>query len=448
MKKRERELNSLPVSNGPVIYWMSRDQRIDDNWAFYYAQCHAIENSVDLIIVFTLVPTYPDAVYRHYHFMLEGLKEVEKRCVELNIQFLLLNGNPPDQIQILSEKLNPGVIYTDFDPLKIKQKWKNETAKRLPCAFREVDSHNSIPAWVVSQKDEYSAATFRKKYQKLVDNYTEEVPPPKQMNSTTVGERISWDKAYETLQCDFNILPLKQFLPGYTSGMKTALDFINTKLDEYDTNRNNPNLDGTSNLSPWLHFGQISAEKIALQIIKTDVNEKSKQAFWNEIIIWKEVSDNYCLYNDNYDSSDGFTNWAKTTLENHTPDERDYVYSFNQFENGETHEELWNAAQMQLVNSGKIHSYMRMYWAKKILEWSKNYREAFDIAIKLNDKYAIDGRDPNGFSGVAWAIGGVHDHPWFERPVYGKIRYMNENGCRRKFDVDGYIHSVRNPTLI
>jgi deoxyribodipyrimidine photo-lyase len=158
-----------------------------------------------------------------------------------------------------------------------------------------------------------------------------------------------------------------------------------------------------------------------------------------ELIVRKELSDNYCFFNTNYDSFNGFHDWAKETLNKHRKDKRGFVYSLAEFENTNTHEDLWNAAQRELITTGKMHGYIRMYWAKKILEWSKSPEEALRISLYLNDKYELDGRDPNGYVGCAWSIGGVHDRAWTERPVYGKIRYMNRNGAARKFDVDRYI---------
>ena len=199
-----------------------------------------------------------------------------------------------------------------------------------------------------------------------------------------------------------------------------------------------------SNLSPYLHFGQISAQRVAL-IVNGLGNHPSAESFLEELIVRRELSDNFCYYNSDYDSFKGFPEWAKKTLNDHKKDEREFVYTLKKFEEAKTHEDLWNAAQMQLVNTGKLHGYMRMYWAKKILEWSKSPEEALKIAIYLNDKYELDGRDPNGYTGCAWAIGGVHDRAWAERPVYGKIRYMNRNGAKRKFDIEKYISKHHLP---
>ena len=202
--------------------------------------------------------------------------------------------------------------------------------------------------------------------------------------------------------------------------------------------RNNPNLDGQSNLSPYLHFGQIAASRVALEVIKS---MKDAGAFLEELIVRRELSDNFCYYNQNYDNLQGFPAWARSTLEEHSRDRREYLYTVEELERGSTHDDLWNAAQLEMVQRGKMHGYMRMYWAKKILEWTESPAEALRAAIYLNDRYELDGRDPNGYVGAAWSIGGVHDRAWKERAIYGKVRYMSYNGSKRKFDVPGYINS-------
>jgi len=199
------------------------------------------------------------------------------------------------------------------------------------------------------------------------------------------------------------------------------------------------NQKGQSNLSPYLHFGQISAQRIALEVRKARLDPEAQKAFLEELIIRRELSDNYCYYNPDYDRPSGFPAWAQKTQATHQDDRREYDYSSEQLEKAQTHDPLWNAAQMEMVHKGKMHGYMRMYWAKKILEWTKSPEEAQRIAITLNDKYELDGRDPNGYTGIAWSIGGVHDRAWGERPVFGKIRYMSYNGSKSKFDVKGYI---------
>jgi deoxyribodipyrimidine photo-lyase len=188
-----------------------------------------------------------------------------------------------------------------------------------------------------------------------------------------------------------------------------------------------------------LHFGQIGAQRIAAEVLRWDGDLESRETFLEQLIVRRELSDNFCFYNVRYDSLEGCPDWALRTLEDHLSDPREHLYDLDRFEAAATHDELWNAAQIELTFTGTMPGYLRMYWAKKILEWTEHPAEAHRIALLLNDRYQLDGRDPNGYVGVAWSIGGVHDRPWTERPVFGKIRYMNASGCRRKFDVTRYV---------
>lgn len=229
------------------------------------------------------------------------------------------------------------------------------------------------------------------------------------------------------------------FDPGEETAARMLDKFLSQKLDSYAALKNDPTKDGVSNLSPYLHFGQIAAQRVVLEVEKTNASSESKEAFLDEILVRKELADNFCYYNSLYDSFEGFPEWAKKTLILHRADPRKFVYTLEEFENGKTHDSLWNASQLELLSKGKIHGYMRMYWAKKILEWSESPEKALETVIYLNDKYELDGRDPNGYVGIAWSIGGVHDRAWKEREIFGKLRYMSYEGCKRKFDVDTYI---------
>jgi deoxyribodipyrimidine photo-lyase len=193
-------------------------------------------------------------------------------------------------------------------------------------------------------------------------------------------------------------------------------------------------------MSPWLHFGQISPLVIALKVMKTQ--SPGKEAYLEELIIRRELAMNYTYYNPFYDSFEGLNDWAKKTLKEHEKDKRPYRYSIDELEQAQTHDPYWNAAQEEMRITGKMHGYMRMYWGKKILEWMKSPEEAFSTALYLNNKYELDGRDPNGFAGIAWCFG-KHDRPWFERPIFGKIRYMNANGLKRKFNAEAYVDKIK-----
>jgi deoxyribodipyrimidine photo-lyase len=440
MDMRTRQLKNAQVGKGPVLYWMSRDQRIHDNWALLTALNFARENKLQLVIVFNLIDTFLEAGARQFRFMLKGLEEVYNTASEYNIPFYLIEGDPEENIPSFIKEIDASVLFTDFDPIKIKLSWLNNVIERIDIPVYQTDAHNIVPAFIVSVKQEYSAAHFRRKIYPLLPQFTEEFPAVK------IVERTEFSRAAAP---DFTMLVLKYTNPPYevdwikpgSRAAYEALDnFLEDRINNYE-NKNDPNSNAVSGLSPYLHFGQLSAQRILLNLQKTENKSNSEVSFLDELIVRKELSDNYCLYNKNYDNFNGFPDWGKETLDKHINDEREFVYSLNEFENGLTHDMLWNASQMEMVRKGKMHGYMRMYWCKKILEWTASPKEAQETAIYLNDKYELDGRDPNGYSGIAWSIGGLHDRPFAERPVFGRIRFMNYNGCQRKFDIEKYINS-------
>ena len=440
-EKRIRLLQNGADIKGPVIYWMSRDQRMHDNWALLYAQDLALEIKEPLIVIFCLLPGFLNATLRQYGFMLKGLEILEKELADYNIPFFLLKGEPGNEIPEFIKSVKAGTLVADFDPLKIKRIWKREVAKKIKIPFYEVDAHNIVPSLYVSGKEEYGAYTIRPKIYKALPEFLVDYPEIKNMKKfESVGNRkINWQQVEESLMIDRDIKEVDWIKPGFKNAVEQLNYFLENKFDNYAFDRNDPVKDGQSNLSPYLHFGQISAQRIALEVIRINGNMESEKSFLEELIVRRELSDNFCYFNKNYDSFNGFKDWAKDSLMKHKKDKREYAYTLEQFEKAETHEDLWNAAQMEMVQTGKMHGYMRMYWAKKILEWSDSPEQAMKISIYLNDKYELDGRDPNGYTGCAWSIGGIHDRAWNERDIFGKIRYMNKNGAKRKFNISEYI---------
>jgi deoxyribodipyrimidine photo-lyase len=420
---------------------MSRDQRAEDNWALLFAQEMALDAQVPLAVVFILDASFPGATRRSFGFLLKGLAETASSLERRGIRFLLLEGNPPEILDALVREAGVGAVVTDFDPLRVKRVWKEKAASLLPCPLFEVDAHNIVPCWAASEKAEFGAYTLRPKIARLLPRFLKEFPPLQ-------THPFLWEKPAPPI--DFGAALLRaapsgavpevlETAPGTTAGMALLREFLQNRLDSYARDRNDPNLNGISGLSPYLHYGQISAQRVALEVSKAAVSEESRKAFLEELIVRRELSDNFCLYNPAYDRTEGFPAWAKKTLEEHRSDLREALYDRSRLENAETEDPLWNAAQVQLVKTGKMHGYLRMYWGKRILAWSASAEEALEAAIALNDRYELDGRDPNGYAGIAWCIGGVHDRPWPERPIFGKIRTMTLSGCRRKFDVEKFI---------
>lgn len=450
MDNRVVRLNKVetPKRGDRVVYIMSRDQRVNYNHALLWAAklAHELENELE--VVFCLNPNIKNGNLRSYLFMLEGLKDVEKSLSNLGISFTLLKGNPEKE---LSKYLSTGQVssvVTDFSPLRFARRWRENVADKLDkigVPFYEVDTHNIVPVRFISLKQEYSAYTLRLKVNRVLGEFLkipEEISLFKYRKSSSC--KINWMDIEEWVKemVDSTVLPSQYFIGGIDHAYRVLNEFINNKLERYTGEKNDPSSDALSNLSPYLHFGNISSLEVVLAAKASGLKDEVIASFLEEIVIRKELSDNFCYYNKQYDNPSCYPKWAKESLDNHLNDEREYMYSLKEFENGSTHDELWNTGQMEMVKTGKMHGYMRMYWAKKVLEWSKGYSEAHKILVYLNDKYSIDGRDPNGYVGIAWSLGGVHDRPWFERDIFGKVRYMNLNGMKRKFDVQKYIDKV------
>jgi deoxyribodipyrimidine photo-lyase len=428
-------------ANGLVVYRMSRDQRVEDNWALLFAQHVADDSASALIVVFNLITHYPNANVRSFDFMMKGLKKVEQKLAAYNIPLILLcEENPKEGFTHFVHEHNVTAVISDFDPLRHKQEWIQSINAIPHISHYEVDTHNIVPCHFASNKAEFAAYTLRPKINRLLNDFLTEFPLLHRQNNTKVPlfQSCSWDKAEKKLRTLEPVTPIKWLSSGSEAANEMLTSFIQEKLPFYDEKKNHPEWDGQSHLSPYLHFGQLAAQRIALEVMKQP-RSASREAFLEELIIRRELADNFCYYHPDYDQTSAFPDWAKKEMIAHQKDPRTYLYDTETLETAKTHDPLWNAAQMELTVRGKMHGYMRMYWAKKILEWTDSPETALRMAIYLNDKYELDGRDPNGYAGIAWSIGGVHDRAWFSRPIFGKIRYMNANGCRSKFDVDAYI---------
>ncbi|MGA0875896.1 MAG: deoxyribodipyrimidine photo-lyase [Bacilli bacterium] len=428
---RARNLNTQTPRLGPIIYWMNRDMRLLDNWALIYAQTQAITTQQPLVVVFSLFDHFESAKNTQedpmFNRMKMGLKLVREEAKAKGISFYVLHGPTIQRLTDFSQEIKAGLFVTDFSPLREMRQLREVLAKSLSIPMVEVDAHNIVPVHVASDKQEWGAYTLRPKIHRLLPTYLE--PFPQFITTKSLVYHGQHDESFLD-----NI--------KVTIDPQAALkDFMQHRLNRYEQ-RNDPTLDATSRLSSYFHFGQLGSQTVALAVKATG---QDHEAFLEEMIVRKELADNFCFYNPYYDQVKGFPDWAKKTLDLHRYDKREYLYSLDQFAQGKTHDEAWNAAQMQMVKTGYMHGYMRMYWAKKILEWTATPEDALRIANSLNDQSEFDGRDPNGYTGTAWAIGGVHDRPWQERPIFGMIRYMNAAGLKRKFDIGAYIRQWLNP---
>ena len=337
------------------------------------------------------------------------------------------------------------LVVVDAGQLRIQRKWRQNTAGWIKCPLYEVETNLIVPVEEASDKENFSAGTFRPRITKQFDKYMVPLKHIKPKLDSLGLKFISFDienidKAVSKLDIDNSVGKVTSFEGGTDRAKRRLRDFIKNKLVKFDKLRNDPCADCVSDMSPYLHFGQISPLYIALEILKT--SGKGKDTYLEELIVRRELSHNFVFYNNKYDTFACLAPWAKRTLNFHRIDKREYVYSLKDFEKAKTHDLYWNAAQKEMVLTGKMHGYMRMYWGKKILEWSRNPQTGFKIALELNNKYELDGRGPNAFAGVAWCFG-KHDRAWSERPIFGKIRYMNAAGLKRKFDPDAYVEKIR-----
>ena len=454
-----------PANSGGVVYWMSRDQRVQDNWALLHARELADQHKLGLSVAFCMVPGFLGATLRQYDFMLKGLAEVEAELRSLGIPFRLLQGEPMQELPAFVERHKVAAVVSDFSPLRINRGWKTELLQTLPAEtpLIEVDAHNVVPVWVASDKLEVGARTIRKKITEKLPTYLTEFPKleaaavaaassstaadgaPSHPSATLrkeCAEPTDWAAVHASLTVDRTVPPVDWCTPGTAAALAACRAFCEGgRLKIFDEKRNDPNSEALSELSPYTHFGQLAPQRAALLVKEYNARHNaSVKSYLEESIVRRELSDNFCFYQPSYDSLDGAAGWARESLEKHAADAREHVYTLEQLERAETHEDIWNAAQNQMVRTGKMHGFMRMYWAKKILEWSPDPAEALRRAIYLNDKYELDGRDPNGYVGCAWSIMGTHDMGWTERPIFGKIRFMNYNGCKRKFDIAEYAY--------
>ncbi|XP_064109725.1 deoxyribodipyrimidine photo-lyase-like isoform X1 [Macrobrachium nipponense] len=438
------EASDVPDDSQGIVYWMCRDQRVQDNWALLFAQRLAMKNKLALHVVYCLVPKFLDTTYRQFQFLLKGLEEVEKECQELCLEFHVLLGEPKSVLPEFVKSHNIGGVVTDFFPLRIPIQWVKDVQKGIPDSIPmcKVDAHNIVPCWQASDKQEYSAKTIRRKINDQLSTYLTKFPPVVKhpYESKFKSEPTDWVKVDRFLEVDRSVVPVEWATPGTNAGLDVLNQFCLKRLRKYAAKSNDPTENALSNLSPWLHFGQVSAQRCALEVRRYRKQLKeSTESFLEEIIIRRELTDNYCYYQKDYDNIDGAYAWARTTLNDHRDDKRPYLYSQATLDEARTHDELWNSAQIQLIKEGKMHGYLRMYWAKKILEWTASPEEAITIALYLNDRYNLDGTDPNGYVGVMWSICGIHDQGWKERPIFGKIRYMNYDGCKRKFKIEAFV---------
>ncbi len=446
MDERVQRLNSQAVRSGAryVLYWMRANRRATFNHALAFAATVANDRGLPLLCCETLSFDDPYASDRLHAFVLEGAPDNARRLREFGAGYVfsLRRGpsDPDDVVQRLAA--DAAAIVTDDYPTLPE-------APPFPAAAWAVDSSCIVPMSQIPGR-QYAAYTIRPKIRKLLPRYLEPLAPvrlarryPKASHEfhTDVNDSLI-PALLASCRIDHAVKPSVSFRGG-TSAAETQLDdFLENKLRRYERDRNEPSARATSELSPYLHFGHISSLEVALRASRHAMRHKvAADSFLDELIVRRELSFNFARYAGSRDSLNVLPDWARRTLAQHASDRRPSIYSREDFVTARTHDTLWNAAQKEMLRRGYMHNYCRMYWGKKLLEWSRTYEEGLATAIYIHDRFSLDGRDPNTYANVLWCFG-LHDRPWPERPVFGRVRAMSRAGVERKIDVEAYIREV------
>ena len=432
-----------------VVYWMQRAQRGIDNPALDVAVEAANALGKPVVVFFAPVPFYPHANLRHYRFLTEGIPDIAAALERRNIGFVLRRF-PEHSLLRFCQEVKPALVVGDENPMREPEAWRRAASKKLKLPFWTVDADVIVPSRLL-EKEQYAAHIVSRRLHAQLARFLDPPSNPKARHDWKKPHQLQSLAPAMDVTAEWKLSrdaePVSSFRGGTSEGMRLLRSFVRNKLADYVKLRNHPETDGTSRLSPYLHFGHLGPHTVAAAVNQADAPKAARDVFLNQLIVWRELSVNLVLFNPNYDNFECAEPWAHRTLAEHARDHRPILYSERQLENAETHDPLWNAAQLQMVNQGWMHNYVRMYWGKKILEWSRSPAEAHQIAVRMNDKYEMDGRDPNGYAGIAWSIVGKFDRPWFERPIFGQIRYMSLASTGRKFDSKKYIADQSGPTL-
>jgi len=425
---------------------MQRSMRIHDNPALDLSIEAANLLGLPVVVFFSVIPNYPNANLRHYHFMQQGLRDVEADASEIGVGFVLRR-HPDNSLEKFLEEVQAAILIGDENPCREPERWRKAIARKLKLPYWTVDADVVVPSAVLG-RDYFLLQHMRPHLKQALPKFLVAPATPKPDQRWRKPKSLETCSLVDDITAGFKMLdrtigPVDTFTGGTHAALKHLREFIAHGLKDYDEKRNHPEVNGTSRLSPYLHFGNLGPITIALAVEQACAEGKASRAgcdrFLDQVIAWRELSVLFVRYNPNYDNWECAEPWARQTLIEHGGDRRPHSYTLDQFERAETHNELWNAAQRQMVTHGWMHNYMRMYWAKMILEWAPDPARAYEWAVVLNDRYELDGRDPNGYSGIAWAMVGKHDRPWFNRPIFGLIRPMSGASTAKKFDSKAYI---------
>jgi deoxyribodipyrimidine photo-lyase len=427
-----------------VVYWMQRAQRATDNPALDVAIRVGNELKKPVVVFLAPVPFSPHANLRHSHFLAEGVLDIAEGLLASGAGFVL-RPYPDHSLLKFCEEVRPAMVIGDENPMREPERWRVKVASMIRVPLWTVDADTVVPTKLLL-KEQFAARTIRPRIHALLPRF---LARPKNLKAQVrwvpparLHSLLPHDDWMAGWKLDRSVQPAPGWRGGSSQGLRILRKFVSRRLADYPESRNCPEQQGTSRLSPYLHLGHVGPLTVALAVQRSDAPARAKDAFLEQVIVRRELAINFVRFNPAYDSMECLEPWAQRSLSEHAPDRRTVIYSEKELEQGRTHDPLWNAAQKQMVLAGWMHNYLRMYWAKKILEWSPSVALAYQRAVQLNDRYELDGRDPNGYAGIAWALVGKHDRAWPERPVYGKIRYMSLASTGRKFDSRRYIEQI------
>jgi deoxyribodipyrimidine photo-lyase len=442
----------LPDPQGKcVVYWMQRAQRGIDNHAVNLAVEVANELGLPLVVYFAGISNFPHANLRHDVFLNQGLPDIEQDLAARNITFLMRRA-PHESHERLLADVEAAIVIGDENPMREPERWRKQLAENIRIPFWTVDTDVIIPMKLI-EKAQYGAYTIRPRLYRLLPEYLVPYENPHAQHAWKRPAGFKSDSVHEDItrgwpDLDRTVQPVDYWKGGTHAALARLRSFTSRHLDDYEVQRNKPEADGTSSMSPYLHYGHIGPQTIALAVdAAAKANPKlqsARDSYFNELIAWRELAINFVRFSSVYDTAECAEDWAQKTIAIHDRDERERTYTLKQLESAQTYDDLWNAAQIQMVRHGWMHNYMRMYWAKKILEWTPDVATAMKFCVHLNDKYFIDGRDPNGYAGIAWAIVGKFDRAWGTRPIFGKRRYMSGASTSKKFDSKLYIRQMNS----
>ncbi len=449
-RERIRLLNESPVRENAdyVLYWCQMNRRAESNHAFAHAAEIANENGLPLLVYEALTCTYRGANDRLHQFVLEAVPETAKAVKRSGAGYLFyLRASRRDANDVLYRlAARARCVVTDDYPSFIAADHNRRVPQKIGSPYIAVDSSCIVPM-SRHEKRAWAAYTIRPKIRRELPLFMKPLPAIG-VKRRWVGSLLPEDlrhfpsPAVSACEIDHSVPPSISCSGGYAAARRHLEIFLEQKLYRYGKESNQPSRHATSELSPYLHFGQISSLEIALAV--RDYAEEHKllaDDFLEELIVRRELAFNFARYTADTESLASLPEWCRKTMAKHATDPRPYLYTPDQFEKAETHDALWNACQKELLIRGRIHGYYRMYWGKKIMEWSPTYEEALRLMIHLHDVYALDGRDPNTYTNILWCFG-LHDRPWVERPVFGQLRYMSLEGMRRKTDTAAYIDEI------